>query len=131
MWMATHPSWTTENNKATSTALKPENKQEEWVSPLTQAGVWDSWAWEVTVPSSGPAGTTWCWGSWAVGTGLGAWTQADEGIIFAFWRWTRKQAQIVSIWFLIFLDSGLWEDISDHGAKVLLVVLVWIKENRF
>lgn len=33
MWMATHLSWTTENNKATSAALKPENKQEEWVSP--------------------------------------------------------------------------------------------------
>lgn len=66
-----------------------------------------------------------------MGTGLGAWIKADEGICFAFWRWTRKQAQIVSIQFLIFLDSGLWEDISDRGAKVLLVVLIWMKENRF
>lgn len=66
-----------------------------------------------------------------MGTGLGDWIKADKGIVFAFWRGTRKQAKIFSIQILIFLDSGLWENIRVHGAKILLVVLIWVKENRF
>lgn len=66
-----------------------------------------------------------------MGAGLGGWIKADQGIVFAFWRGTRKQAKIFSIQFLIFLDSGLWENIRARGAKVLLVVLIWVKENRF
>lgn len=130
IWKATHLSWTTENNKAKSAALKPENRHEEWVSALTQVGIWDSslgcdrpqlWSsWDSMMLSEQ--------GLWAPGLETGL--KQTRVSFFAFWRGTRKKAKIFSIQILIFLDSSFGKTLEPVGPR-FLVVFIWITENRF
>lgn len=67
-------------------------------------------------------------------TSFGGRIKVGKGIISAFWREPEKRpkaGQNIQHPIFYFVRFRPQEDFRACGAKVLLVVLIWIKENRF